>query len=133
MMPGSAMARPSMTVAGSIGTCAAAAASIAGAMDGARVLRRMRDIQLPLLAPTFFFVLVINITDSFTDSFGIVDTMTAGGPSRATNLMVYKIFNDGFQGLDYSGAAAQSIILMILVIALTFVQFRYIERKVHYT
>ena len=105
----------------------------AGAMDGARVLRRMRDIQLPLLAPTFFFVLVINITDSFTDSFGIVDTMTGGGPARATNLMVYKIFNDGFQGLDYSGAAAQSIILMVLVVALTVVQFRYIERKVHYT
>lgn len=105
----------------------------AGAMDGARVLRRMRDIQLPLLAPTFFFVLVINITDSFTDSFGIVDTMTAGGPARATNLMVYKIFNDGFQGLDYSGAAAQSIILMLLVVSLTVVQFRYIERKVHYT
>jgi sn-glycerol 3-phosphate transport system permease protein len=102
----------------------------AGAMDGARVLRRMRDIQLPLL---FFFVLVINITDSFTDSFGIVDTMTGGGPARATNLMVYKIFNDGFQGLDYSGAAAQSIILMFLVITLTVVQFRYIERKVHYT
>jgi len=105
----------------------------AGAMDGARVLRRMRDIQLPLLAPTFFFVLVINFTDSFTDSFGIVDTMTAGGPARATNLMVYKIFNDGFQGLDYSGAAAQSIILMLLVVCLTVVQFRYIERKVHYT
>ena len=105
----------------------------AGAMDGARVLRRMRDIQLPLLAPTFFFVLVINITDSFTDSFGIVDTMTAGGPARATNLMVYKIFNDGFQGLDYSGAAAQSIILMLLEVCLTVVQFRYIERKVHYT
>ena len=105
----------------------------AGAMDGARVLRRMRDIQLPLLAPTFFFVLLIIITDSFTDSFGIVDTMTAGGLSRATNVIVYKIFNDVFQGLDYPGAAAQSIILMILVIALTFVQFRYIERKVHYT
>ena len=105
----------------------------AGAIDGARALRRMRDIQLPLLAPTFFFVLVINITDSFTDSFGIVDTMTGGGPARATNLMVFKIFNDGFQGLDYSGAAAQSIILMFLVVALTFVQFRYIERKVHYT
>ena len=74
-----------------------------------------------------------NITDSFTDSFGIVDTMTGGGPARATNLMVFKIFNDGFQGLDYSGAAAQSIILMFLVVALTFVQFRYIERKVHYT
>ena len=105
----------------------------AGAMDGARVLRRMRDIQLPLLAPTFFFVLVINITDSFTDSFGIIDTMTGGGPARATNLMVFKIFNDGFQGMDYSGAAAQSIILMILVVSLTIVQFRYIERKVHYT
>jgi sn-glycerol 3-phosphate transport system permease protein len=105
----------------------------AGAMDGATVLRRMRDIQLPLLAPTFFFVLVINITDSFTDSFGIVDTMTGGGPARATNLMVYKIYVDGFQGLDYSGAAAQSIILMFLVIALTVIQFRYIERKVHYT
>lgn len=105
----------------------------AAAMDGARPLRRMRDIQLPLLTPTFFFLLVINITDSFTDSFGIVDTMTSGGPARATNLMVYKIYEDGFRGLDYSGAAAQSIILMLLVIALTFVQFRYIERRVHYT
>ena len=76
---------------------------------------------------------MINITDSFTDSFGIVDTMTSGGPARATNLMVYKIYEDGFRGLDYSGAAAQSIILMILVIALTFIQFRYIERRVHYT
>ena len=105
----------------------------AAALDGSGVLRRMRDIQLPLLAPTFFFVLVINITDSFTDSFGIVDTMTAGGPARATNLMVYKIYVDGFEGLDYSGAAAQSIILMCLVILLTVFQFRYIERKIHYT
>ncbi|WP_081535955.1 carbohydrate ABC transporter permease [Rhodovulum sp. P5] len=104
----------------------------AAAMDGAGVTRRMRDIQLPLLAPTFFFVLVINITDSFTDSFGIVDTMTAGGPARATNLMVYKIFSDGFEGQDYSGAAAQSIILMLMVMALTFVQFRYVERRIHY-
>ena len=105
----------------------------AGAMDGARVMRRMWDIQLPLLTPTFFFLVIINLTDSFTDSFGIVDTMTSGGPARATQLMVYKIYEDGFRGLDYSGAAAQSIILMFLVIALTFVQFRYVERRVHYT
>jgi sn-glycerol 3-phosphate transport system permease protein len=105
----------------------------AAAMDGSRVLRRMWDIQLPLMAPTFFFLLVINITDSFTDSFGIVDTLTGGGPARATDLMVYKIYSDGFRGFDYSGAAAQSIILMGLVIALTFVQFRYVERRVHYT
>ena len=104
----------------------------AAAMDGAHPMRRMMDIQLPLLTPTFFFLLVINITDSFTDSFGIVDTMTSGGPARATNLMVYKIYEDGFRGLDYSGAAAQSIILMTLVILLTFIQFRYIERRVHY-
>ena len=71
-------------------------------MDGAGVLRRMRDIQLPLIAPTLFFLMVINITDSFTDSFGIVDIMTSGGPARATDLMVYKIYFDGFKGLDYS-------------------------------
>ena len=74
----------------------------AGAMDGAGVLRRMRDIQLPLIAPTVFFLIVINLTDSFTDSFGIVDIMTQGGPARATDLMVYKIYFDGFKGLDYS-------------------------------
>ena len=107
--------------------------SEAAVMDGARPLRRMMDLQLPLLTPTFFFLLVINITDSFTDSFGIVDTLTGGGPFRSTDLMVYKIYTDGFRSLDYSGAAAQSIILMLLVMALTFVQFRYIERRVHYT
>jgi sn-glycerol 3-phosphate transport system permease protein len=105
----------------------------AAAMDGAGLIRRMRDVQLPLLTPTVFFLAVINLTDSFTDSFGIVDIMTQGGPARATNLMVYKIYFDGFKGLDYSGAAAQSIILMLLVIGLTVVQFRYVERRVHYT
>lgn len=105
----------------------------AAAMDGARPLRRMIDLQLPLLTPTIFFLIVINITDSFTDSFGIVDTLTGGGPFRATDLMVYKIYSDGFRGFDYSGAAAQSIILMLLVMALTFVQFRYVERRVHYS
>ena len=105
----------------------------AAAMDGAPPLRRMFDLQMPLLTPTFFFLLVINITDSFTDSFGIVDTLTGGGPYRATDLMVYRIYSEGFKGMNYSGAAAQSVILMLLVMALTFVQFRYVERRVHYT
>ena len=105
----------------------------AGAMDGASVIRRMWDIQLPLIAPTLFFLIVINITDSFVNSFGIIDITTAGGPARATDLMVYKIYVDGFQGKDYSLAAAQSIVLMLLIVVLTFVQFRYIERRVHYT
>ncbi|HVJ34994.1 MAG TPA: ABC transporter permease subunit [Terriglobia bacterium] len=104
----------------------------AGAMDGAGITRRMRDIQLPLLAPTLFFLIIVNLTDSFTDSFGIVDIMTGGGPARATELMVFKIYFDGFKGLDYSGAAAQSIILMLLVILLTIAQFRFVERRIHY-
>ncbi|TPK77410.1 sugar ABC transporter permease [Mesorhizobium sp. B2-4-15] len=104
----------------------------AAAMDGSGVIRRFRDIQFPLITPTIFFLLVINITESFQDSFGIVDIMTAGGPANATNLMVYKIYSDGFKGLDYSGAAAQSIILMLLIIVLTIFQFRFIERRVHY-
>jgi sn-glycerol 3-phosphate transport system permease protein len=105
----------------------------AGAMDGAGVLRRMRDIQLPLITPTLFFLIVINITDSFVDSFGIVDITTSGGPARATQLMVFKIYEDGFQGKDYSLAAAQSIVLMMLVIVLTFIQFRFVERRIHYS
>jgi sn-glycerol 3-phosphate transport system permease protein len=104
----------------------------AGAMDGSGVLRRFKDIQFPLITPTIFFLLVINITESFQDSFGIVDIMTSGGPANATNLMVYKIYSDGFKGLDFSGAAAQSIILMLLIIVLTIFQFRFIERRVHY-
>lgn len=107
--------------------------SEAGAMDGAGVMRRMWDLQLPLITPTLFFLIVINITDSFVNSFGIIDITTGGGPARATDLMVYKIYTDGFQGKDYSLAAAQSIVLMGLIIALTIVQFRYIERRVHYS
>lgn len=105
----------------------------ASTMDGAGVLRRMWDIQLPLIAPTLFFLIVINITDSFVNSFGIIDITTGGGPARATDLMVYKIYTDGFQGKDYSLAASQSIVLMVLIVLLTFVQFRYIERRVHYS
>lgn len=104
----------------------------AGAMDGARPVQRMFDLQLPLIAPTFFFLFIINLISSFTDSFGLIDTMTDGGPVGATEVMVYKIYFDGFKGLDYSGAAAQSIVLMILVIALTFVQFKWVEKRVHY-
>ncbi|MBB3382371.1 MULTISPECIES: ABC transporter permease subunit [unclassified Rhizobium] len=104
----------------------------AAAMDGSSVLRRFWDIQFPLITPTIFFLLVINITESFQDSFGIVDIMTSGGPHNSTNLMVYKIYSDGFKGLDFSGAAAQSIILMLLIVLLTIFQFRFIEKRVHY-
>ena len=106
--------------------------SEAGAMDGARPFQRMFDLQLPLIAPTVFFLLIINLISSFTDSFGIIDTMTEGGPVGSTEVMVYKIYFDGFKGLDYSGAAAQSIVLMLLVISLTFVQFKWVEKRVHY-
>jgi len=104
----------------------------AGAMDGARPWQRMFDLQLPLIAPTVFFLLIINLISSFTDSFGLIDTMTEGGPYGSTEVMVYKIYFDGFKGLDYSGAAAQSIVLMFLVIGLTFIQFRFVEKRVHY-
>ena len=105
----------------------------AGAMDGARPFRRMLDLQLPLIAPTTFFLLIMNLISSFTDSFGLIDTLTEGGPVGSTEVMVYKIYFDGFKGLDYSGAAAQSIVLMLLVVALTFIQFRWVERKIHYS
>ena len=104
----------------------------AGAMDGARPVQRMLDLQLPLIAPTVFFLLIINLISSFTDSFGLIDVMTEGGPIGSTEVMVYKLYVDGFKGLDYSGAAAQSIVLMMLVIGLTFVQFKWVERRIHY-
>ncbi len=85
----------------------------AAAMDGARPIRRMIDLQLPLLTPTLFFLVIINLTDSFTDSFGIVDTLTGGGPFRATELMVYRLYIDGFRGFDYSGAARPVDHLMV--------------------
>lgn len=105
----------------------------AGAMDGARPARRMLDLQLPLIAPTTFFLLIMNIISTFTDSFGLIDTMTEGGPIGSTEVMVYKIYYDGFKSLDYSGAAAQSLVLMLIVITLTFVQFKWVERRIHYT
>ena len=85
--------------------------SEAGAMDGARPFRRLMDLQLPLIAPTTFFLIIMNLISSFTDSFGLIDTMTEGGPVGSTELMVYKIYFDGFKGLDYSGAAARTLSL----------------------
>ena len=104
----------------------------AAAMDGAGPLRRMKDLMIPLITPTIFFLFVLNITETFQDSFGIIDVMTDGGPAKGTELMVYKIYFDGFRGLDYSSSAAQSIVLLFVMMVLCSVQFRYIEKKVHY-
>ena len=104
----------------------------AAAIDGAGPARRFWTIVFPLLTPTTFFLLVINVVYAFFDTFGIIHAVTQGGPAGATNILVYKVFNDGFIGLDLGGSAAQSVVLMGIVIALTVVQFRYVERKVHY-
>ena len=104
----------------------------AATIDGARPWRRFWTIIFPLLSPTTFFLLVVNIVYVFFDTFGIIDTVTGGGPSKATETLVYKIYSDGKGGADLGGSAAQSVILLIIVIALTAVQFRYVERKVTY-
>jgi len=104
----------------------------AAAIDGASPAKRFWTIAFPLLSPTVFFLLVMNVVYAFFDTFGVIHAITEGGPNEATNIMVYKVYRDGFIGLDLGGSAAQSVVLMALVIALTVVQFRYIERKVHY-
>ena len=104
----------------------------AAAIDGAGPGRRFWRIVFPLLSPTTFFLLVVNLVYAFFDTFGIIHAVTGGGPAKATETLVYKVFNDGFIGLDFGGSSAQSVILMAIVISLTVVQFRYIERKVHY-
>jgi sn-glycerol 3-phosphate transport system permease protein len=104
----------------------------AAAIDGARPVRRFWTVIFPLLSPTTFFLLVVNIVYVFFDTFGIIDAMTGGGPAKATETLVYKVFFDGRLGGDLGSSAAQSVILMIMVIGLTAVQFRYIERKVTY-
>ncbi len=103
----------------------------AAAIDGARPMRRFWTIIFPLLSPTTFFLLVVNIVYAFFDTFGIIDAMTGGGPGKATEILVYKVYYDGCQGGDLGGSAAQSVILMVIVIALTVIQFRFVERKVH--
>jgi len=104
----------------------------AAAIDGAGPMKRFWTIIFPLISPTTFFLLVINMVYAFFDTFGIIHAVTQGGPANATTILVYKVFNDGFVGLDLGGSAAQSVILMALVIAMTVVQFRFIERKVEY-
>jgi len=104
----------------------------AGAIDGASPTRRFWTIIFPLLGPTTFFLIVINVVFGFFESFGIVHATTSGGPAQSTTLLVYKVFNDGFIGLDLGSSAAQSVVLMAIVVALTVVQFRYVERRVHY-
>jgi len=104
----------------------------AAAIDGARPARRFWTIIFPLLSPTTFFLLVVNIVYVFFDTFGIIDSVTGGGPAQATTTLVYKVFSDGRLGGDLGGSAAQSVVLMVLVIGMTAIQFRYIERKVQY-
>jgi sn-glycerol 3-phosphate transport system permease protein len=104
----------------------------AAAIDGAGPIRRFWTVVFPLLTPTTFFLLVINVVYAFFDTFGVIDATTQGGPAGATNILVYKVYHDGVKSADLGGSSAQSVILMIIVIALTVVQFRFIERKVHY-
>ncbi len=104
----------------------------AAAIDGAGPMRRFWTIIFPLITPTTFFLLVVNIVYAFFDTFGIIHAITQGGPAKATEILVYKVYNDGFIGLDLGGSAAQSVILMGIVIVITVIQFRFIERKVEY-
>jgi sn-glycerol 3-phosphate transport system permease protein len=105
----------------------------AAAIDGAGPWRRFWTIVFPLLSPTTFFLLVINIVYAFFETFAIVDAATQGGPGRATTILVYKVYYDGFKGMDLGSSAAQSVVLMFIVITLTVVQFRYVEKKVQYS
>jgi sn-glycerol 3-phosphate transport system permease protein len=104
----------------------------AAAIDGAGPWRRFWTVQFPLLSPVAFFLLVINIVYAFFDTFAIIDAATQGGPGKDTAILVYKVYFDGFKALDLGGSAAQSVILMAIVIVLTVVQFRYVEKKVNY-
>ena len=104
----------------------------AAAIDGARPTRRFWTIVFPLLSPTTFFLLVVNLVYAFFDTFGIIHALTQGGPGLATTTLIYRVYVDGVQNLNFGSSAAQSVILMALVIAMTAVQFRFIERKVHY-
>ena len=104
----------------------------AAAIDGAGPLRRFWTIVFPLLSPTTFFLLTVNIVYAFFDTFGVIDATTQGGPAQATQILVYKVYHDGIKSQDLGGSSAQSVVLMFIVIALTVAQFRFVERKVQY-
>jgi len=104
----------------------------AAAIDGASPLRRFWTVVFPLLSPTTFFLLVVNIVYAFFDTFGVIDATTQGGPAQATQILVYKVYYDGVKAADLGGSSAQSVVLMFIVITLTVIQFRYVERKVQY-
>jgi sn-glycerol 3-phosphate transport system permease protein len=105
----------------------------AAAIDGAGPVRRFFGIALPLLSPTSFFLLTVNVVYAFFDTFPVIDAATGGGPAQSTKTLIYKIFAEGFQGLDIGSSGAQSVVLMVIVVALTIVQFRFIERRVQYS
>ncbi|HEV2673525.1 MAG TPA: sn-glycerol-3-phosphate ABC transporter permease UgpA [Aliidongia sp.] len=104
----------------------------AASIDGAGGVHRFRTVVMPLLSPTTFFLFVVDVVYAFFETFGVIHAVTGGGPSKATEILIYKVYYDGVVGLDLGGSSAQSVVLMIIVIALTAVQFRYVERKVHY-
>jgi sn-glycerol 3-phosphate transport system permease protein len=104
----------------------------AAAIDGAGPVKRFVTIVFPLLSPTTFFLLVVNMVFAFIETFGIIDAATGGGPGQATQILVYKVYADGFKGLDLGSSYAQSVVLMVILITLTVLQFRYVERKVQY-
>ncbi len=104
----------------------------AAAIDGARPLRRFWTVVFPLLSPTSFFLLVVNLVYAFFDTFGVIHALTKGGPGKATETLIYKVYVDGVDNLNLGSSAAQSVILMLLVIILTVIQFRFVERQVHY-
>ena len=104
----------------------------AAAIDGAGPMRRFWTVVFPLLSPTTFFLLVVNIVYAFFDTFGVIDATTQGGPAGATQILVYKVYYDGVKAADLGGSSAQSVVLMLIVIALTVVQFRFVEKKVQY-
>ena len=104
----------------------------AASIDGASPARRFWTIIFPLLSPTTFYLLVVNLVYAFFDTFGVINAMTGGGPGKATETLIYKVYFDGVKAFDLGGSSAESVILMAIVIGLTAIQFRYIERKVHY-